>query len=206
MYIVHGLYFLWHVTKVVLPSYNHYAAFVPRGPILNLIKRIQLTQLWREKNVLPARSHISHRLQCHLKGKPMEVGNETWGRTKNSSRIRGKENPHAHGGPSDNNSSIDYVFTQPRVINNTERLSKEWWGWLTHKCMLLLPWESGKESEMESWHMAFFHQQKSTYAMAATMMFSVFPVFLQWHLARIFADYSDRMPLEVFSSSEWVFW
>lgn len=39
-----------------------------------------------------------------------------------------------------------------------QRLSKEWQGWQTQNCFLLLPWELGTEAEMESGHMAFFRQ------------------------------------------------
>lgn len=70
MFIVCGLYFLVRVKKAALASSHHYAAFVPLGTILNLIKSIQLTAM---KKV------CAHSMIPHLPSPPGPSEGETHG-------------------------------------------------------------------------------------------------------------------------------
>ena len=145
---------LWTLFSIICeesstcPIY-HYATFVPLGTILNFIKRVQLPAMKKEG--------CAHSMIPHLPSPPMPSEGKTYGGVEWQVREDGelvKNMRHVEltstWGPSENNSSVHYVLVQPRVVNKTERLSKEWQGWLTHCCILLLPWELDAEAERES--------------------------------------------------------
>lgn len=198
--MVHRLYFLWHVKKLALPSCNHYSAFVPQGTGLNLIKRIQLTAMKKEGC---ANSTIPHLPSLPVPSEGETYGSVEWEVRKYIEIITNmaQVEPTGTWGPLDNNSSLHYVVAQPRVINKTGNLSKEWQGSLTHTACYIYP---GSLVRRQRWSPDTW--LSSINGGAAVMMFSIFPVFLRWHLAHILADHSDRIPLEVFSWSEGVFW